>query len=351
MKSRITDDYGQVRPEDLPPAGMMLAREALASYERVSVDCVALTCGGSAALTAVLTVLRVRASSTRPGGLTVMLPKPHFPAYPGLAILCGFRPIYYEMPTSWSAVAVNSLLQTIRINPPAVFLVNSPHNPTGLRFPTSLVHQIADEMSSLSGSMIVDEAFAGIVLKQGEPKRIELFANEVRVGTFNKRFPAMADVRLGYILGDGDLVLDAALVHRTLSLGASVAAQQKLVELLRDDPNGQMETLCDELREHATLAQQILGQSPYLRCSEPDAGFFILVSLEDGTDPAAFARALRETTGLWCAAAPSFGIEEHPWIRLRLAVPMSDLAEHCRHIVTFAANWYERAGRSVRGRG
>ena len=71
----------------------------------------------------------------------------------------------------------------------------------------------------------------------------------VRVGTFNKRFPAMADVRLGYIVGDRAFVADAALVHRTLSLGASIAAQQTLIDVLSNDPLQQLETLCDELRD------------------------------------------------------------------------------------------------------
>jgi aspartate/methionine/tyrosine aminotransferase len=341
MTARITDGYGTIRPEDLPPSGLHQAREALAALEGVPVDHVALTCGGSAALTSVLTVLRIRANITGLEELTALSPRPHFPAYPSLAILCGFRPKYYNVPDVWTTEAVENLLQIIRIGRPHVILVNSPHNPTGVIFPGWLLNRISEEATTFPGSVLLDEAFSGIVLRGFRTECISIVDNVVRVGTFNKRSPAMADIRLGYILGDRELVADAALVHRTLSLGASVAAQQSLIAMINGDYLVNLERLCFELREHLKLARQLLSESPYLTCSDPVAGFFMLVSLKGEIDSAAFARELKEATGLWCAAAPSFGVTDLSWIRLRLGVPVGDLVNHCRSIVAFAARWYE----------
>lgn len=331
MSQRLTDLYGDLRPEDLPPPGLAEAREALAAFERVNVENAALTCGGTAALMSALTVARIRGSRSH-----VLCPRPHFPGYPGIAALCGLHVSYYDLPRATEDKAwLRRMAVLINNVKPSAVIVNSPHNPTGAVLADRSLVSLTELASSQGGVVVLDEAFAGITLDGERRSPLGLRPGLVRVGSFNKRFPAMADHRLGYVLAEPGWTNDIALAHRTLALGAAVSSQRALVELLAQDPRRQMRQLCDEVREHALLAMLRLGRCRHLHPIMPRAGVFMIVGLEGG-ECTRFAATLRQWTGVWCAAAPSFGAAGQSWIRLRLALPRRDLERYCNAIVDVA---------------
>lgn len=335
---RLTDAFGSLRPEDVPPAGLMAARDALAAFEGVAATNVSLTCGATAALTAVLTVLRIRS-----GRNVLLCPRPHFPGYPALATLCGFEVAYYPAQGRYDVTAwIAELREAIRRHQAACVLLNSPHNPTGEVLSRRSVRTLARGARAEGCELVLDEAFAGICRKAAP--RMGLVPGLVRVGSFNKRFPGMADHRLGYALAEAGRIADIALTHRTLSLAASLAAQHALCELLADDPAARLAQLSVEIQEHLRLATRLLRASPHLRPARPQAGFFLLVSLPPGSDAALFSRSLNESTGVWCAAAPSFGVTGESWIRLRLGVPRRDLEQHCLAVVAHARRIFDPPG-------
>lgn len=319
----------------MPPSGLLDARRAIAAFERIGVSSVVLTAGATAALTSVLTMCRLRAS--RP---VMLCPRPHFPGYPGLATLCGFEVVFY--PIAQDSDWVRQLCGLIRKNRPTAILINSPHNPTGTLTGKKELARLTACAQRQGAYLVLDESFAGVHPGGGAVPRLGLWPGLIRLGGFNKRFPCMADVRLGYVLAERSRAVEIAIMHRTLSLGISVAAQKALIPLLRDHPRTRLRTLSAEIWQHAEVAGAILSHCRHLRATPPMAGFFMIIRLPRTSDPADFARRLRARSGVWCAASPSFGVVDDQWIRLRLAVSRSQIVRHARAIVRLAN---ERFGR------
>lgn len=339
MTIALTDLYGDLRPEDVPPAGLDGGRHAIAKLESVKPGNVAITSGGVPGMTAAVTVARIRC-----GGSVALYPQPHFPGYPGLLALCGLRAMPYPLPAaSVDATWLLHMVAMIEFLDPAAIVLNSPHNPTGLTLDDSAIAELVGVAHARGGVVLLDEAFAGITLDSGPERDLGTRPGLIRVGTFNKRFPSMADHRVGYVIGEESWINDIAMAHRTLSLGASISSQRAVVDLLDGDVDSQMRQFRMEIREHRDIALSLLSRSPHLSPANPSAGFFMIVRLDDGVDCAQFARTIREETGLWCASAPSFGVTTESWIRLRLAVSRSDLVRHCELLVDAADRHIGRA--------
>lgn len=332
---RITDLYGALRPEDLEPTGLPDLRDALADFAGAPPDHVSITCGGAMALTVVLKTIRIRSDAD-----LVLCPRPHFPGYPSLAALEGFTTGYYDLDPQMGWQLDASLLerQILDLRPAAVIL-NSPHNPTGSVLPGGMLERILRAAEATGSMVVLDEAFAGLVYG-GEPCPSPApHPHLVRAGSFNKRFPMMADARLGYFLAEPGFLRDASLIHRSLAIGAGIEVQQRAAELLRNGPHRILSRVRTELREHRDEAAAVLRAGGLFNLHTPEAGLFLWLRLPEGWEPFAFRDAVWDSLGFWCAAGPRFGWETQPHVRLRFAVPQELLRRQCAALVRFAAGW------------
>ncbi len=347
MTTRLTDLYGEIRPEDVLPAGLPETREAVARHAGARPEEVVVTSGANLGLACVLTWARVRLP-----GRPVLCPRPHFPAYPSQALLQGLAVRYYNLAEDrgWQP-DVEELARAVRRESPAVVIWNQPHNPTGAVLARAALERLIDEAASVGAVVVQDEVFADLVYEGEPPGPPPPAPHLVRVGGFNKRFPVLADRRIAYILAGKSLAAELALVHRTLAIGASVTDQRAAAALLADDPEWQLGRLRQELREQRDLALACLRGCPGLHAPAPAAGLFLWLRLPSGMDARQFSAGLRSRSGLWCAAGPSFGVSEQPWVRLRFAVPLRLLEPHCAAFRDFLQECLDRpsAGPSLAG--
>ena len=322
----MIDGYGELRPEDVLPSGLAEARVAVAKHTGVRPEEVTITAGANLALTCILTLMRVRRRNP-----LVLCPRPHFPAYPSIALLQGFKPIYYDLreANGWQP-DLDELTTLIDLQRPAVVLWNNPHNPTGAVFPRTITDRVIEAASAAGSVVVVDEVFADLTYDVEQPPAPPVGPHLIRVGGFNKRFPEMADQRVAYLLAPPDISRDLALIHRTLAIGAGIAAQKAVVELMARDTGALLERLRGELRRQRDEAVSRLWAGAGVHAAKPAAGLFVWFRLPPSTDAMTFGLRLRERTGVWCATGPSFGVHEEPWARLRFAVPLADpVDDHC----------------------
>lgn len=124
---------------------------------------------------------------------------------------------------------------------PDVVFVCSPNNPTGTVTPIATIAAIAD---AAPGLVIVDEAyheFAGGTFVPELPR----FANVVISRTLSKAF-RLAGVRLGYAIGDADVLRELGRVRMPYSLSALAQAAACVVLTHRDEVLSHVDELMAE---------------------------------------------------------------------------------------------------------
>ncbi len=97
---------------------------------------------------------------------------------------------------------------------PTVVLLPSPNNPTGTALPHEVIGTLADQVATVGGVLVIDEAYAEF-RREGTPSALELLhehRNLIVTRTMSKAF-ALAGARLGYLAAAPE-ICDALRVVR-----------------------------------------------------------------------------------------------------------------------------------------
>ena len=121
----------------------------------------------------------------------------------------------------------DAVAQVLDLKPGLTF-ITTPNNPTGTSISIDEISQLARACASVSGLLIVDEAYAEFSRDISALTLIENNPNVVVIRTMSKAF-AFAGVRLGYLAGHKELVSAMLLVRlpyhlSTLTQAAAMAA-------------------------------------------------------------------------------------------------------------------------------
>jgi histidinol-phosphate aminotransferase len=200
-----------------PPFPAEGLRRRLARRLRLGQSAVLLGNGSNEVLlSAVLATLR--------RGSRVVVPAPGYPVFERLAAICeakvrrvrggadlGFRP--------------EALAEEAGKRGTALVLIASPCNPTGAALSPAEVRRIAEATPAL---VVVDEAYHEFSRHDYAPL-VRKLPNLVVTRTFSKAF-ALAGLRLGYALGDAEVVarLEAATLPFNLDLFSQIAGEEIL---------------------------------------------------------------------------------------------------------------------------
>jgi aspartate/methionine/tyrosine aminotransferase len=322
MSTRLTDHFGSRTPEEVRPEGLADTRNALAAFLRVEPASVALTAGGAPAVgSAFMHALDLATNRC------VLLPRPFYPQYQSLTRLLGCTVAWYRV--TWDCgLDIQDFLHAIKSHRPALAVINTPHNPTGTVVSAGDLAAVINAAAVVSCRVIIDETFAG--LEHSGPAAVlpAPVPGLVRVASLGKKFPRLSDDRVGYIVAAPDELSDLAVIHRGLSVGASMRSQRRANIVLADGPRLLTQT-CKEISEHILEAAAAFENIPSARFIPPAAGIFARLDIGDRA-PQEFAESLRQRAGFWCNPAATHGDSSERWIRLRLAAPQHVLAERWR---------------------
>jgi aspartate/methionine/tyrosine aminotransferase len=202
--------------------------EAIAEETRVrrgvavSPERVIVTTGTSPALFMALRLL------LSPGD-EVILPTPHYPCYPNMALACGATPVL--VPTSAHDGYVIDPEAVKRAITPRTrcILFASPANPTGAVQPPEVVRALA----SLGLPLLSDEIYDGLVFGGARVTSPLAYGDDVFVfDGFSKRY-AMTGYRLGYVIAPESAVRPLQILQQNLLISASMFAQRGAVVALQ----------------------------------------------------------------------------------------------------------------------
>lgn len=177
-------------PSDQPEA----LRQALARYTGHDAEGI-LIGNGSNELTYTLGLALVEK------GTSVVLPRPMFALYETVVHLYGGA-LASVPPRSDLSFDAERLLEAIDENTPALVVLTSPNNPTGLAMPFGEIEAI---VKAAPGFVVVDEAYVEFNDEESAQVLLRDHPNVIVLRTFSKAF-GLAGLRLGFLLGHPSVI-------------------------------------------------------------------------------------------------------------------------------------------------
>ncbi len=128
-------------------------------------------------------------------GTPVVLPRPMFALYEKVVALFGGA-LTAVPPRPDLAFDAGAILEAVRRVQPALTVLTTPNNPTGLALPLSEIEPI---VQAAPGFVVVDEAYVEFTDEESARAILADYPNLVLVRTFSKAF-GLAGLRLGYLM-------------------------------------------------------------------------------------------------------------------------------------------------------
>jgi aspartate aminotransferase len=299
--------------------GMRSLREAIAAkHERdqgidLSPDDVVATAGGSEALHIALE------AHVDPGD-EVVIPDPGFVSYDALTKLAGGEPV--PVPLRDDLTIDPAAIEEAITDDTAVFVVNSPGNPTGAVSPEEDVREfarIADEHDVLCLS---DEVYEYTVFEGDHHSPVEYAEtdNVVVVNSASKLF-SMTGWRLGWVYGSSPRVERMVRVHQYAQACASAPAQFATeAALTGSETVALVEEMTQSFRERRDLLLDGFAEIG-IECPTPKGAFYAMPEVPEGFVDACIERDVIVVPG------EAFGAHGRGYARLSYATGVEELKE------------------------
>jgi aspartate/methionine/tyrosine aminotransferase len=159
----------------------------------------------------------------------VLVPDPGYPGFSGPALMVGATPVYYNLIEANNfKINLNELEKQITPKTKLIW-VNFPHNPTGQVVNLSELEPIVDFCFKHKIWLVYDNAYSEITFNGYQaPSILQIKkAKEiaVEIGSFSKTF-SFAGFRIGYVVGNKDLIRALAKVKSQMDSGLSLVWQK-----------------------------------------------------------------------------------------------------------------------------
>lgn len=304
------------------PAGDRQLREAVARWEGVSCDQIALTTGASLGLVSTLSALAA--------GGSVLCPRPYYPLYPKMMDALRIQPILYDVGRDgcWAACAGD--MQALARTDTRALLVNVPGNPTGC-VPDADALQALAEVARTNGWFVISDEAYGHFLYTGKafPPVSEVFASSslVRIRSFSKLF-CMPGERLGYVITTPDLRALITERHWQLAMSPPASAQRLALSVFAAGADGFVSGILSAVARNRKRAEHILSSCPGITFSSPAGGIFSWIRVDRcPLESRRLAQACAEQSGVVVVPGAAFGITDTSYLRASFAVPVEELEE------------------------
>jgi aspartate aminotransferase len=262
-------------------------------------------------------------------GDTVLVFKPHWPAYVATSQLLGLRPILVDLPEEITPELLDGLGR------PDIVIINNPHNPTGKVYTRRELEHLRAWVERIGAQVIVDESYEHLIFDGRHISLAALFDwRKIGVTTLfsASQSYAMMGWRVGFALAPAEVV-DAM---QTLQ-GPITAAAPHLSQVAADVAfaTGAPRAMMADYRERRDLAVRLFAGVHWIVMHAPDSGPYLWGDVRSLTlDTVAFAEALLENKRV--AVMPGEALGVPGFIRLGyISDDVATLREGIRRIIEF----------------
>jgi aspartate aminotransferase len=265
---------------------------------------------------------------TNPGD-SVLIFKPHWPAYVATSQLLGLRPILAELPDAFTPQFLESL------ETPKVVIINNPHNPTGKVYTRGELEHIRAWVERIGAQVIVDESYEHLIF-DGAHTSLAAMCDWRKIGVVTifsaSQSYAMMGWRVGFALAPAEVVN----AMQTLQ-GPITAAAPHLSQVAADVAfaTGAPHEMMAEYRQRRDLAVKLFAEVPWIEMHAPASGPYLWGDVRSLTvDTVGFAERLIEEKKVAIMPGDALGVPG--FIRLGyISDDVATLRDGIRRIIEF----------------
>ena len=259
----------------------------------------------------------------------VLLPDPFWPNYEAQVLLAGGKPIF--VPTKEEEGWV---LHPDRITPylsprTKAVILNSPANPTGCVYGPKELEQIATMVKDHNLVVISDECYEKIIY-QGRHQSIaslkDMRSRTIIINSFSKAY-AMTGWRVGYALGDEEVIKQMTKLQEDVASCASSVSQEAALAAIRSGDKATEEML-QQYRLRRSLLLEEIEKTPMISCSSPQGAFYAFINIKKLNQKSwdVALKWLREA-GVATVPGSAFGKEGEGYLRISFATGEDKIKE------------------------
>ncbi|CAH0117863.1 LL-diaminopimelate aminotransferase [Paenibacillus sp. CECT 9249] len=285
---------------------------------------------------------------TDPGD-TAIVPDPGYPIYAAALAVAGVRPYYVPLRAANGFLPQLDQIPQETAERAKYILLNYPGNPTAAVADRAFFGDLV-AFARKSGLLIVhDLAYSELAFDGFHPTSILEIegAKEISIElhSLSKSFH-MAGVRLGFAVGNADVLDAIAALKNGIDFGVFAAVQAAGVKALRDDiarmeasssasggsgPDGSAAGVYEARRDALVAGMRSIGWN----VPNPKATMFIWAPIPDERSSRQFARDLLERAGVAVVPGDAFGKEGEGYVRIALVQEEERLLEAVERIGQF----------------
>ena len=303
-------------------AGLPALRELVAQdypHLKLAGDQVIITAGSQEAMYLALMTM------VQPGD-EVLIPNPGFVAYPTITQMAGGQSAYYCLPAADDfSFDIDDFKRQLS-SKTKVVVCTSPSNPTGRTLASDELRAMAQAVAENSDAFIIsDEIYRDLYYTEERPASISEFYPRTVVISGLSKSTCMTGWRLGWILGERELIQAAHLLHGYVTTCASTISQKAALVAWTEEAvaaRREIRLTFHKRRDHLLAALRREG----FRCVTPDGAFYTMVDIRAYGSSLDVAEKILEG-GVVTVPGNAFGIEGEGFLRVSFCADLPVLTE------------------------
>jgi aspartate aminotransferase len=266
-------------------------------------------------------------------GDTVLIFKPHWPAYVATAQLLGLRPQLAELPEAITPALLAGL------GKPDIVIINNPHNPTGKVYTRRELASIRAWVQDIGAKVIVDESYEHLIF-EGEHLSLAALDDWRDIGVVTifsaSQSYAMMGWRVGFALAPAIVVEAMQTLQGPITAAAPHLSQLAAVAAVG---SGAPKAMMEDYRERRELALRLFSGLSWMAMQAPASGPYLWGDIRRMTmDSIGFSEALLAAQEV--AVMPGDALGLPGFIRLGyISDDVATLREGIRRIIEFGGAW------------
>ena len=269
-------------------------------------------------------------------GDEVLIPAPYWVTFPEQVRLAGATPVFVPTVDHDFQIDISEFARCITPRTRGM-LLNTPHNPTGVVYPASVLEKIAGLALKHHLTCIFDECYEELVYEPAVHCNIvklvpEMKARTVLVGSFSKTY-CMAGWRAGFVAAPQPFIKAIANLQSHTASNASNLVQYAALAAMEPGNDAFVHHIREQLRGQRATAMKLLERIPHLSCVAPTGAFYLFPDISgllnksfDGQrieNVDQLAEMLLQHAHIAVVPGSAFGADHH--IRISYAIPAEEI--------------------------
>jgi aspartate aminotransferase len=279
-------------------------------------------------------------------GDEVLIPSPYWVTLPEQVRLAGATPI--ALPTAHNGFQINVSELERAITPKTRgIILNTPHNPTGVVYPASLLEKISRLVLQHDLICLFDECYDELVYAPAAHHNIvkvvpEMKARTVLIGSLSKSY-CMAGWRAGFFAAPEPIVKAIANLQSHIASNPCNLVQYAALNAFDSENDAFVEGNRKQLSVQRATALQMIQRIPGVPCVVPEGAFYLFPDVSslfaksfkgqrvENVDR--LAEILLEHAHIAMVPGSAFGSDHH--IRISYAIPQEEIVAGLTRLANF----------------